>query len=427
MCFYEQYVYQCRDWKWGIFRQHCQAEYRTGEPCGMKMVYQVTGLEGKCKLCIKIEAKARRRSKQIDDYNRWRKHPERYQASIENALNNIRALEDEINQLECQKHDRDGAMFGNSSRSLMDSPLSRAVSSRSRPGSHTTSPEAKDIVAEHVDTDSSKTSLTPITSQHCDSTIEEKGRARLPELATETTRTPHHHGMVEQIMEAFFIAQEVMALLASALEDPDVNIRQLRRTITHSIEFLRLHIVAETTSLAQLDVAKTLGEEGVMLHAAELVIRRLYKREFGWGRREKPTTTTTRDATDMHSLLSDSGALYVLELNLLIDINKTYGKRVLLALGGDLVGPQGCHLEPNEIACVAKEISWVPPHIITSSKDVGGSYSDGIKTCVEQFMGETWNWWPLAPRLQRLRPGYYRVEWKSVSLPIQMGWAWCAY
>lgn len=106
MCFYEQYVYQCHDWKWGNFRQHCQAEYRTGETCGLKLNYHSIPLQEKCKLCLKIEAKQRRRAKHVDDYNRWRKDSGRYQASMEKALGEIKALENEINQLKFEKDQR---------------------------------------------------------------------------------------------------------------------------------------------------------------------------------------------------------------------------------------------------------------------------------------------------------------------------------
>jgi hypothetical protein len=106
MCFYEQYTYACRDWKWGNFKQHCQAEYRTGETCGMKMVWHTHELQDKCKICLKIEAKQRRRAKHVDDYNRWRNEPRRYQASIEKAVGEIKALENEINSLRLEKDDR---------------------------------------------------------------------------------------------------------------------------------------------------------------------------------------------------------------------------------------------------------------------------------------------------------------------------------
>lgn len=106
MCFYDQYTYACRDWKWGNFRAHCQAEYRTGETCGMKLQAQTLHLQEKCKFCLKIEAKHRRRQKHVDDYNRWSKEPRRYQASIEKALGDIKALDNEINVLKKEKDDR---------------------------------------------------------------------------------------------------------------------------------------------------------------------------------------------------------------------------------------------------------------------------------------------------------------------------------
>ena len=115
MCFYEQYVYQCRDWKWGNFRQHCQAEYRTGETCGMKMIWLSRDLPDKCKLCLKIDAKYRRRAKHYEDLARWNKDKHRYQASMEKAVRDIKALENEIAQLVAEKDDR-YARVGNSRR-----------------------------------------------------------------------------------------------------------------------------------------------------------------------------------------------------------------------------------------------------------------------------------------------------------------------
>ena len=115
MCFYEQYVYACRDWKWGNFRQHCQAEYRTGETCGMKLTYRDVHLQEKCKICLKIEAKQRRRQKHVDDYNRWSKDSRRYQASIEKAVGDIKALDNEIKTLVSEKNDRYNRV-GNSRR-----------------------------------------------------------------------------------------------------------------------------------------------------------------------------------------------------------------------------------------------------------------------------------------------------------------------
>ncbi|KAK5688769.1 hypothetical protein LTS10_000747 [Elasticomyces elasticus] len=99
MCYYDNYKYQCNDWKWGNFRQHCNAEYRQGETCGMKMVYQTLPLADKCSMCDKIERKQRRLEKHKSDYTRWAAEPQRYRCSMEKAQDEMKALVQEIQRL----------------------------------------------------------------------------------------------------------------------------------------------------------------------------------------------------------------------------------------------------------------------------------------------------------------------------------------
>ncbi|KAK4908885.1 hypothetical protein LTR49_022277 [Elasticomyces elasticus] len=96
MCYYDNYKYQCNDWKWGNFRQHCKSEYRQGETCGMKMVYQTLPLADKCTMCEKIERKQRRLEKHKSDYQRWAAEPKRYKCSMEKAMDEMEALAQEI-------------------------------------------------------------------------------------------------------------------------------------------------------------------------------------------------------------------------------------------------------------------------------------------------------------------------------------------
>lgn len=72
MCYFEQTRWQCGYWKWGNFRQQCNKEYRTGETCGLKLVYDTNYKPGKCKLCDQIEKKQRRYNKMAQDVERWR-------------------------------------------------------------------------------------------------------------------------------------------------------------------------------------------------------------------------------------------------------------------------------------------------------------------------------------------------------------------
>jgi len=105
MCFYEQYRFECGDWKWGNFKRHCQAEYRMGETCGMKLVYLTVPLDQKCQLCQSIDKKSRRYEKTKADYSRWYQDPTR-QASAAKALEDLNALAQEIKTIQADRQNR---------------------------------------------------------------------------------------------------------------------------------------------------------------------------------------------------------------------------------------------------------------------------------------------------------------------------------
>lgn len=106
MCYYEMHVFACRDWKWGNFRQHCQREYRTGETCGSKLVYQNIPNAEKCKTCQKIDTKERRRQQEQQKIIRWQSEGSKYRASMEKAWQEMKNLESEINSLYAEKAKR---------------------------------------------------------------------------------------------------------------------------------------------------------------------------------------------------------------------------------------------------------------------------------------------------------------------------------
>ena len=115
MCFYEQYRFQCGDWKWGNFRQHCNREYRIGETCGTKLVNATINLPDKCTGCEKIEKKERRLQKACMDLRRWQMEPQKFKASIEKAQDDIRQLNLEVATLK-QEKDRRYMTIGNTRR-----------------------------------------------------------------------------------------------------------------------------------------------------------------------------------------------------------------------------------------------------------------------------------------------------------------------
>lgn len=106
MCFFDQHRFQCGDWKWGHFRQHCAKEFRIGETCGMKLIFQTLPVGQKCKLCEKIDTKQRRRAAEVERINRWQREGSKFRASIDKSYEMIRSLDYEIYELGCERNKR---------------------------------------------------------------------------------------------------------------------------------------------------------------------------------------------------------------------------------------------------------------------------------------------------------------------------------
>lgn len=119
MCYYENYVWECQDFKWGNFRQKCHAEYRMGETCGgPKLVYDTYRLQGKCPMCQAIDKKVRRYEKARSDYTRWVNDPQR-QASAAKALEDMNALYQDIQKMTADREARKRTNICNGRRDSM--------------------------------------------------------------------------------------------------------------------------------------------------------------------------------------------------------------------------------------------------------------------------------------------------------------------
>jgi hypothetical protein len=57
-------------------------------------------------MCLKIDSKQRRKAKHIENYNRWRHEPRRYQDSITKTIQDIKELDEAIAAIMTDKHDR---------------------------------------------------------------------------------------------------------------------------------------------------------------------------------------------------------------------------------------------------------------------------------------------------------------------------------
>lgn len=103
MCYYEQTLFSCGDFKWGHFKQHCHSEYRIGETCGRRLIFHCYRVAEKCKICQKIDTKYRRRQKEVENILRWQQQSGR-KASIESSQDIIAGLDQELRELFAEKN-----------------------------------------------------------------------------------------------------------------------------------------------------------------------------------------------------------------------------------------------------------------------------------------------------------------------------------
>ncbi|KAI0534436.1 hypothetical protein GGR58DRAFT_482676 [Xylaria digitata] len=105
MCFFDQTRWACGFWRWGHFREQCNKEYRTGETCGLKFVYNTHRDPDVCKLCKDIQKKQRKYNKLNSDIDRWSREPNRT-ASTEKAERDLEEVCQAIDNMTQQHQTR---------------------------------------------------------------------------------------------------------------------------------------------------------------------------------------------------------------------------------------------------------------------------------------------------------------------------------
>jgi hypothetical protein len=115
MCYYENERYACGDYTWKNFKQHCNREYRMGETCGMKLVYETIEIPRKCPTCEEVDRKLRKRDKHVANIQRWTMEGTN-PASRHRALEEIAEIDEALQRL-YQKLAHARTNIGNPTRS----------------------------------------------------------------------------------------------------------------------------------------------------------------------------------------------------------------------------------------------------------------------------------------------------------------------
>lgn len=245
--------------------------------------------------------------------------------------------------------------------------------------------------------------------------------------------------LVDKMTKALFCTEELEPILTTALNDPDIGAKHLQDKTMRMIRCFGRGLKNEAREKGLRDIAQALEMQSVLFHTARSLIQHLQTsslESYGEGKRahrgahtktdpywssinilnEDVEILSTTERPDIRGLLFSSKAYHTFKADVLGFTQEAYGERLLSTVGGNLIGSNGENLTSDAIYHMAGEISWVPTRLFEFSHDTGSSLSDSFKALVEQSMGETWNWWPLAPRVHLLAPGYFRLKWKSVRI-----------
>jgi hypothetical protein len=103
MCFYDQKVFLCRDWKWGARREACASAPQMGESCGITLIMCSQYTNELCSTCQIIEKKQRRIHVLKGKIERWNHEPKDWQASVEVARRDICTIASRIRELDMKR------------------------------------------------------------------------------------------------------------------------------------------------------------------------------------------------------------------------------------------------------------------------------------------------------------------------------------
>ena len=121
------------------------------------------------------------------------------------------------------------------------------------------------------------------------------------------------------------------------------------------------------------------------------------------------------DFTALKNFILQSQAYQDFKDSLIAFVSRNYKnsiEKVLESIHEDVICDR---LSQQELRTFATRCRWLSPtdlHIIDHETPTCLDY---VKAFVEETFEESWNWWPLSPRLLPLVAGFSRVRWKCVS------------
>lgn len=106
MCFYDQYQFECGDFKFGHFRRRCSRVCPRGRSCGLKTAYEVFQLQKKCSLCGKIATNRHGQQQEWDRIECLESKEQADEKGVQRSIDIINQLQQGILKLEMERRGR---------------------------------------------------------------------------------------------------------------------------------------------------------------------------------------------------------------------------------------------------------------------------------------------------------------------------------
>lgn len=231
---------------------------------------------------------------------------------------------------------------------------------------------------------------------------------------------------------------ELHPIILAALQDVGIGIDHFDREVQRLIEFFGRDLQAEARNrIGQIaaDAFQGYLKTGILALLIDLRTRgwlrgqpigNMLSRQFSHLAaidcdtmdHDETNILTVHEVLAIENLIRSSKAYCTYKKGLLIFAHQPYQKRISISLreAGIVIDDSGKVLDAKGTMVVALEVSWTPTTLFRWSYGGHSSVADRLKGLVEDSMGETWNWWPLHPRVRRLDKRFCRLSWQTVRL-----------
>ena len=243
---------------------------------------------------------------------------------------------------------------------------------------------------------------------------------------------------VKNFIDVLFCSSELIELNVTAMLDPMIGRERFTRNVRRLIQACGNSLLPEADTIEERNAAHVLASRVLSAwiarklvdHAADSIsplsdesttpLRFSSKEdEIDDGASDASSSgdddedTCVAEFEGVKDFMLNSRAYLGFKNQLLHFVHRPHRERISATI---IPGKQGSEMDWLQVDSVrfAAELPWVPADEVTISYTDLLSTPDYLKDAIEEWMGETWDWWPLRPRRQLLREGFGRVKWHCV-------------